>query len=234
MNINKFNINNIKQYAQRVWSNRKRRYIIIGVLIILILLILIIIIAVSVSGSDYVKPNCKGICEKPYNIKVYSDKKLKSQLKKCKYKKDSDLFNFVLAAIKKHNIYRACHNAQPLLPNCEIMEISQKYAETMPSSHSGAEFHGDWMGENLYWITGKKPNGEDAVDAWYNEIVDYDFNSHTSKGGKVGHFTQLIWKNSKEIGVGYYCNNEKCCVSANYFPGGNYNNDNANQVQNLQ
>ena len=67
---------NIKQYAQRIWANKKKRYFIIGALVIIFLLILIIIIAVSVSGSDYVKPDCKGICEKPYNIKVYSDKKL--------------------------------------------------------------------------------------------------------------------------------------------------------------
>ena len=231
-------LNKVKDYTKKILANQKiKRYILIG-LIILILIIIIIIIAVSVSGKDLVKPNCKGICKNPYNIKVYSDKKLKSQLKKCGYKKNSDLFNFVLAAVKKHNIYRACHNAQPLLPNCEIMDISQEYAEIMPSGHSGTEFHDQWMGENLYWITGGYPNGESAVDAWYSEISDYDFNTHTSKGGKVGHFTQLIWKSSKEIGVGYYCENMsntvKCCIVANYFPGGNYNNDNANQVQNLK
>ena len=226
-------IEKVKNYAQQFWLNKKKRYILFGV-IALIILILIIIISFSLSNSDYVKPNCKGVCTNPYDIKVYSDKKLKSQLKKCGYNQKSDLFNFVLAGTKKHNIYRACHNAQPLLPNCEIMKISQDYAETMPEGHSGTEFYGQWMGENLYWITGKYPTGEDPVDAWYNEISDYDFNTHTSKGGKIGHFTQLIWKNSKEIGIGYYCNSYKCCVTANYFPGGNYNNDNENQVQNLK
>ena len=227
-------IEKVKNYGKNIWINKKKRYILIGILAFIVLIILIIIIAVSAKKSDYVKPNCKGVCNKPYDIKVYSDNKLKSILKKCGYKKDSELFNFLLEAIKKHNIYRACHNAEPLMPNCELMEISQEYAETMPEGHSKADFHGEWMGENLYWVWGKLPTGEDAVDAWYSEIKDYDFNNHTSKGGQIGHFTQLIWKNSKELGVGYYCNTEKCCVVSNYYPGGNYNKDNVNQVQNLK
>ena len=228
-------IQKVKKFGQEIWSHKIKRYILFGVLALIILILIIIIIALKSSNSDYVKPNCKGVCKNPYNIKVYSDKKLKKQLKKCGYNQNSELFNFILAATKKHNIYRACHNAQPLLPNCEIMEISQNYAEIMPNGHSGTEFYGQWMGENLYWVSGKYPTGEDPVDAWYNEIKDYDFNTHTSKNGKkVGHFTQLIWQNSKEIGIGYYCNNIKCCVVANYFPGGNYNNDNVNQVQNLK
>ena len=227
-------IEKVKTYIRKIWYSKKGRYILIGGLALLILIILIIIIVACSKKSDYVKPNCKGVCSKPYDIKVYSDHKLKSVLKKCGYKKDSDLFKFVLAATKKHNIYRACHNAQPLLPNCEIMDISQEYAEIMPDDHSHSDFHGEWMGENLYWVWGKLPTGEDPVDAWYSEIKDYDFKTHTSKGGPVGHFTQLIWKNSKELGVGYYCNTEKCCVVSNYYPGGNYNNDNVNQVQNLK
>ena len=224
-------IEKIKNYSSNIWANKKKRCIIISIAVLIILLIIIIAIAVGVSRKKY----SNELCKKPYEIKVYSDSKLKSAIKKCGYKEDSDLFDFVLNVTKRHNDYRACHNAEPLLPNCELMEISQSYAETMPSDHSGSEFHGEWMGENLYWIWNGYPTGYDPVDAWYSEISDYDFNTHSSIGGKkVGHFTQLVWKNSKEIGVGYYCNNNQCCVVSNYYPGGNYNNDNVNQVQDLK
>ena len=225
-------IEKIKDYGSNVWNNKRLRYILIGIIVAIILLILIIIIAVCVSKSK----NRNEMCEKPYDVEEYSDKKIKNAIEECGIKKDSDLFTFIFNATKRHNDYRACHNAGPLLPNCEIMEISQSYAEKMPSGHSGTEFHGKWMGENLYWIWNGYPTGYDPVDAWYDEIKDYDFQTHKSKNGnQVGHFTQLIWKDSKEIGIGYYCNNnKKCCVVANYYPGGNYNNDNVNQVQNLK
>ena len=132
---------------------------------------------------DYIYPDCSGYCNKPYDIKVYSDYKLTSKLEECGYQKNSALFNFVLEAVKTHNILRACHNAPPLLPNCEIMKISQDYAETMPSSHSSTTYHGAWMGENLFWSWGMNLNGAFPVNDWYSEISNYNFNTHSSKGG---------------------------------------------------
>ena len=59
---------------------------------------------------------------------------------------------------------------------------------------------------------------------WYDEIKNY--NSKTRKPKYVtGHFTQVIWKNSKEVGFGIVFN-KNCLVSvANYYPGGNHNFD---------
>ena len=86
-------------------------------------------------------------------------------------------------------------------------------------------------GENLYWAAGGNCGDEKAVAAvqsWYNEIDDYNFNKGVSKNGKkIGHFTQVIyqlrwlhniiilllvsstkyffkvvWDNSTELGIG--------------------------------
>ena len=46
-------------------------------------------------------------------------------VKECGLDKDSELLKFYLSSIKSHNIFRACHNAPPLIFNCEIMKISQ-------------------------------------------------------------------------------------------------------------
>ena len=222
----------IKNFGSNIWNNKRYRYILIGCIVAIILLIIIIIIIAACITKKKKRNEC---CKKPYDVEQYSDKKIKKAIKKCGYKEDSDLFTFIFNATTRHNDYRACHNAGPLLPNCELMEISQSYAEKMPSDHSHATFHGEWMGENLYWIWNGKPTGFDPVDAWYNEIKDYDFETYSSKNGnKVGHFTQLIWKDSKELGVGFYCNSNKCCVVANYYPGGNILNEQAKQVENLK
>ena len=42
-----------------------------------------------------------------------------------------------------------------------------------------------------------------AVQSWYGEINNYDFKNAKSKNGdKIGHFTQLVWKDSVKLGVG--------------------------------
>jgi uncharacterized protein YkwD len=144
-----------------------------------------------------------------------------------------------MSAIKRHNLYRACHNAQPLMFNCEILKISQDYSQYLLDNnkfeHSGNTYHGAWMGENLAYTGGYSITGETPTDMWYDEIKDYNFNNPSYQPG-CGHFTQVVWKNSKEFGIGLACANRACYMTANYYPGGNYgyDQDYARNVQNLQ
>jgi len=117
--------------------------------------------------DSFIKPDCTGVCSKPYDILVYSDNKLKAKLKECGYTEGSQLFTYALSAIKRHNILRACHNANPLMFNCEIMKISQDYSQYLAKEvgsliHSNTKSHAEWMGENLAYIGGThlNPTGE--------------------------------------------------------------------------
>ena len=85
------------------------------------------------------------------------------------------------------------------------------------------KFKSYFMGENLYRCSGFKPDGTTAVDSWYEEIEDYDFENGKSKnGGVIGHLTAMLWKKSKYLGVGVAEGEEHYYVVCNYFPGGNY------------
>ena len=63
----------------------------------------------------------------------------------------------------------------------------------------------------------------------YSEVCGYNFQDSTSNPGKVtGHFTQLVWKPTREIGIGYGTGVDKhdpamkcVCVVARYRPAGN-------------
>ena len=234
-----------KKFFQNIWDDKKKRYIFIGIVSFIIILILIIIIASSSSsdklepykGPEFETPNCNGVCSKPYDIQVYTEGILRHKLLECGYKEDSQLFSFALSAIRRHNVLRACHNAQPLMFNCEIMKIAQDYSEYLANEvkglkHSENRFHGEWMGENLAYNGASTVSGETPTNSWYREINSYDFNN-PGFSMSTGHFTQLVWKASKEFGIGLSCSGG-CYMTGNYYPGGNYNNMYSTQVQNLQ
>jgi pathogenesis-related protein 1 len=81
-----------------------------------------------------------------------------------------------------------------------------------------------WMGTSR----SKRQLLESAVDGWGNEDKFYDFVKHESKtGDMVGHFTQLIWRNTKKVGCGYALIQRPggwtyCYIVCVYHPSGNY------------
>ena len=70
-----------------------------------------------------------------------------------------------------------------------------------------------------------------VVESFVDESSDYDF----EKGAfstKTGHFTQLVWKSSKKLGVGAAQASESGAwyVVCNYFPPGNVRGEFLNNV----
>ena len=41
-----------------------------------------------------------------------------------------------------------------------------------------------------------------VVFSRYDEIENYDWSTRRSNGGVIGHFTQLVWRDVKKVGVG--------------------------------
>ena len=126
--------------------------------------------------------------------------------------------------MQSHNKYRNLHHVPPLKLNKEICEIAQSYAENLANRnifvHSDNKYKGDSLGENLYMCKGKEATGEYATKCWYDEIKTHNFNGDFQN--ETGHFTQVIWKDSKEVGFGIAKNKGGYTyVVGNYFPAGN-------------
>lgn len=100
-------------------------------------------------------------------------------------------------------------------------------------------FKGKPTGENIHRITVQGPTdmktikmmgntfGAGAADGWHAEIKYYPWPEYTgpsSNGGKeVTHFTQQVWKDTKEVGYGIGMR-EGCqyiYVVGRYWPAGN-------------
>ncbi|KAJ6262182.1 Ophanin [Drechslerella dactyloides] len=101
------------------------------------------------------------------------------------------------SCLKTHNTFRAAHGAGPLTWNQKLADYAEQYTGDCQMHHSGGPY-----GENL--AMGYQ-SVEAAITAWYNEKDQYDPNSPGFQSS-TGHYTQLVWKATTEIG----CYNRKC------------------------
>ena len=132
---------------------------------------------------------------------------------------------FINEALKAHNKYRQKHGAPNLTINPDLCFYSQEWANHLAANnmfdHSNCQWNSDIVGENIAMCSGQVMTGKFMTDMWYNEINDYDFKNPGFTGG-TGHFTQVVWKGSKELGVGVaQAKDGTYYAVANYYPAGN-------------
>jgi len=136
-----------------------------------------------------------------------------------------DLDKFRQDSLAAHNAYRAKHGVAALKLSSELNALAQEWADHLIAENAFEHRPNNNNGENIYMSSGRaaQEQAQGAVDSWYSEIKDYTFGKEPSRGGPVtGHFTQVVWKGSTEVGVGVAQEGSKVVVVANYSPPGNY------------
>ncbi|KAK4934157.1 hypothetical protein LTR28_010856 [Elasticomyces elasticus] len=98
---------------------------------------------------------------------------------------------FQAAVLNSTNTYRAAHNATALAWNETLAAYAEEHAQGCVWGHSNTP-----NGENL---AKAYPCPTTAIDAWAAEQIHYD-RSHPSFDKGTGHFTQLVWKETKTVG----------------------------------
>ncbi|CAF4871547.1 unnamed protein product [Pieris macdunnoughi] len=134
--------------------------------------------------------------------------------------------DFENEALDVHNEYRREHGTPPLVLNKDICKVSQKWADELAKKDSMSYSLNPDYGESVYCGWSSDPNvkirARDCIDRWYSEINEYSFGKEPEVLN-CGHFTQLIWKNTQELGIGCAKSKSgKLYVVANYYPPGNY------------
>lgn len=128
--------------------------------------------------------------------------------------------------LSAHNKYRKLHGSPPLLLNRDLCKSAQKWADHLLSI-KGLQHSNTDLGENLYYKSSSNPRdlpGNEPVDSWYKEIENYNF-SRPGFSSNTGHFTQVVWKESKEVGYGVATDGKRVYfLVAQYSPAGNITN----------
>ncbi|CAG9768166.1 unnamed protein product [Ceutorhynchus assimilis] len=156
-------------------------------------------------------------------IQALAEKATKSKISGVK-KPLNPKMDFQNECLKAHNEYRKKHGVPSLKLDKEICKFSQQWADHL--IRRGALIHSNNRdyGENIFMVQSSNTNftvsGKEAVDSWYEEIKFHKF-GFEPKSLASGHFTQVVWKDSKQLGVAFAKIGGKVVVVANYYPAGN-------------
>ncbi|PHT57563.1 Pathogenesis-related protein 1A [Capsicum annuum] len=136
--------------------------------------------------------------------------------------------NLPLDIVLAHNNARAQVGVPlpPLTWNDTVAAYANQYASTRLAEctlvHSDSPY-----GENLA-MGYDDFSAVEAVNMWVGEKPNYDCDSNSCKQDMCGHYTQVIWQNTLQVGrARLKCDNgEAWFVSCTYFPPGNYDGEN--------
>ncbi len=130
--------------------------------------------------------------------------------------------------VELHNRIRAEVGVGPVTWSDELAAFAQKWADHLAKTSCELEhrpFSGEWeqkYGESVFKGPSRFFGVEDAVKFWGSEKKNYRGQAIDSDTlSNSGHYTQLVWKATKQIGCARTeCKGEMLLV-CNYDPAGN-------------
>jgi pathogenesis-related protein 1 len=127
-----------------------------------------------------------------------------------------------------HNAARTEVGASPLVWSKNLAVYAQEWADHLASAAGRIEhrpYSGRWKqkyGENLFMGTAGRYGAADAVAAWESERSAYHGEAiDMSRFYAYGHYTQMIWKNTRSLGCAKAQSGGNMIVVCNYDPPGN-------------
>uniref|UniRef100_A0A7E4UN71 SCP domain-containing protein n=1 Tax=Panagrellus redivivus TaxID=6233 RepID=A0A7E4UN71_PANRE len=119
------------------------------------------------------------------------------------------------------NNFRKNHpQVDPLVLDDAISAFAQEWADTLAKNDKleHRPKNAQKFGENVFM--GSEINECWPTDYWYNEIAEFEWDNMEKESTR--HFTQLVWKASKKLGVGVARSEQgNWYVVCNYDPSGN-------------
>jgi uncharacterized protein YkwD len=122
-----------------------------------------------------------------------------------------------------HNRYRAALGIAPLAWSGELAASAAAWAQQLVAKgrfeHSQVPH-----GENLWLGTAGAYTQTSMVDNWGEEQQHYVHGvfPKVTKGGVVGHYTQMVWRNTTRVGCGLATGKGVEVLVCHYDPPGNY------------
>ena len=124
--------------------------------------------------------------------------------------------------LKIHNQKRDLHDSPHLLKNEELCKLAEKCALDLSNNEDyiNCIYKDIFLGQNIYIYRGENFRIGNIINEWYKEIYNYRENLNKFQKN-TSHFTQMIWKETKEIGFGLKEKGDTFYIVVFYYPPGN-------------
>jgi uncharacterized protein YkwD len=123
--------------------------------------------------------------------------------------------------VEAHNAVRAKLNLPPLVWSNKVATVAQQWADSLARRDEFVHRPKSAYGENMFKIVGSPTSSARVVREWASEASDYDYPSNRCT--KVcGHYTQLVWRDTKEVGCGVARKGRTEVWVCDYNPPGNW------------
>jgi len=132
-------------------------------------------------------------------------------------------------SLAAHNAERASLSLPPLRWNCHLEQDASEWAQAL--LRQGALAHADagtrkGIGENLWMGTSGRWPLEQMIGRFIEEKQQYRHGrfpdvSVTGNGADVGHYSQIVWRDTREVGCALARDSARDVLVCRYYPAGN-------------
>jgi len=123
--------------------------------------------------------------------------------------------------VEAHNAVRARVRVPPLKWSDRLAKVSQDWANTLLTRGQIGHRPDSQYGENVFAVSGAEASPRQVVDSWAAESRDYDHGRNKCRG-VCGHYTQIVWRDTKEVGCAAARRGSREVWVCNYSPAGNW------------
>ena len=125
------------------------------------------------------------------------------------------------AMLAAHNTVRARVSVAPLSWSNRLAASAQDWANTLLARRQFMHRPNSAYGENLFEIEGAAASSALVVEAWAAESRNYNHSSNQCRG-VCGHYTQVIWRDTREVGCAVARGGGREVWVCEYDPPGNW------------
>ena len=134
---------------------------------------------------------------------------------------------FTDSILQHHNVFRSALHLPSLTWSADLASDALVWAKHLAKVNKGQ--HDPTVrgkeGENIWWGTAGAYGPGEMVDFWANERQDFVYgifpDCRTSQSAVVGHYTQMIWKNTQSVGCALVSNGKMDYLVCRYSVPGN-------------
>ena len=122
--------------------------------------------------------------------------------------------------LQAHNAIRAELGLRPLTWSPDLARYAQKWADSLAREDRLYHHPNPAYGENLYLIDGGRARASQVVASWASEVRWFNYKTNSCSRA-CGHYTQIVWKDSRQLGCSSAISGNTQVWVCEYNPPGN-------------